>query len=69
MFYKKRARKQEHKAKVVAKKNEVEAAEKVTNESDDASSNDEGPNEDLLGENIPKQPEGNDIDKSSQEEE
>ena len=66
---KKRAEKQEQKAKVVAKKNEVEAAEKVTNESDDASSNDEGPNEDLLGENIPKQPEGNDIDKSSQEEE
>ena len=66
---KKRAEKQEQKAKVVAKKNEVEAAEKVTNESDDASSDDEGPNEDQLGENIPEQPEGSDKDESSQEEE
>ena len=59
---KNRAEKQEQKAKVVAKKNEVEAAETVTNDSDDASSNDEGPNEDQLGENIPEQPEGNDKD-------
>jgi len=66
---KKRAEKQEQKAKVVAKKNEVEAAETVTNDSDDASSNDEGPNEDQLGENIPEQPEGSDKDESSQEEE
>ena len=66
---KKRAEKQEQKAKVVAKKNKVEAAEAVTSDSVDASSNDEGPNEDQLGENIPEQPEGNDIDKSSQEEE
>ena len=66
---KKRAEKQEQKAKVVAKKNEVEAAETVKNDSGDASSNDEGPNEDQLGENIPEQPEGNDIDESSQEEE
>ena len=66
---KKRAEKQEQKAKVVAKKNKVEAAEAVKNDSGDASSNDEGPNEDQLGENIPEQPEGNDIDESSQEEE
>ena len=66
---KKRAEKQEQKAKVVAKKNKVEAAEAVTSDSVDASSNDEGPNEDQLGENIPEQPEGNDIDESSQEEE
>ena len=66
---KKRAEKQEQKAKAVAKKNEVEAVETVKNESGDASSNDEGPNEDQLGENIPEQPEGNDIDESSQEEE
>ena len=66
---KKRAEKQEQKAKVVAKKNKVEAAEAVTSDSGDSSSNDEGPNEDQLGENIPEQPEGNDIDESSQEEE
>ena len=66
---KKRAEKQEQKAKVVAKKNKVEAAEAVTSDSGDASTNDEGPNEDQLGENIPEQPEGNDIDESSQEEE
>ena len=66
---KKRAEKQEQKAKVVAKKNEVEAVETVKNDSGDASSNDEGPNEDQLGENIPEQPEGSDKDESSQEEE
>lgn len=66
---KKRAEKQEQKAKVVAKKNEVEAVETVKNDSGDASSNDEGPNEDQLGENIPEQPEGIDKDESSQEEE
>ena len=66
---KKRAEKQEQKAKLVAKKNKVEAAEAVTLDSDDSSSDDEGPNEDQLGENIPEQPEGNDIDESSQEEE
>ena len=66
---KKRAEKQEQKAKVVAKKNEVEAVETVKNDSGDASSNDEGPNKDQLGENIPEQPEGSDKDKSSQEEE
>ena len=66
---KKRAEKQEQKAKVVAKKNEVESVEAVKNDSGDASSNDEGPNEDQLGENIPEQPEGDDIDDSSQEEE
>ena len=66
---KKRAEKQEQKAKVVAKKNEVEAVETVKNDSVDASSNDEGPNEDQLGENIPEQPEGSDKDESSQEEE
>ena len=66
---KKRAEKQEQKAKVVAKKNEVEAVETVKNDSGDASSNDEGPNEDHLGENIPEQPEGSDKDESSQEEE
>ena len=66
---KKRAEKQEQKAKVVAKKNKVEAAEEVTSDSGDASSNDEGSNEDQLGENIPEQPEGNNKDGSSQEEE
>ena len=66
---KKRAEKQEQKAKVVAKKNEVESVETVKNDSGDASSNDEGPNEDQLGENIPEQPEGSDKDESSQEEE
>lgn len=66
---KKRAEKQEQKAKVVAKKNELEAVETVKNDSGDASSNDEGPNEDQLGENIPEQPEGSDKDESSQEEE
>lgn len=66
---KKRAEKQEQKAKVVAKKNEVEAVETVKNDSGDASSNDEGTNEDQLGENIPEQPEGSDKDESSQEEE
>ena len=66
---KKRAEKQEQKAKVVAKKNEVEAVETVKNDSGDASSNDEGPNKDQLGENIPEQPEGSDKDESSQEEE
>ena len=66
---KKRAEKQEQKAKVVAKKNEVEAVETDKNDSGDASSNDEGPVEDQLGENIPEQPEGSDKDESSQEEE
>ena len=66
---KKRAEKQEQKAKVVAKKNEVEGVETVKNDSGDASSNDEGTNEDQLGENIPEQPEGSDKDESSQEEE
>ena len=66
---KKRAEKQEQKAKVVAKKNEVEAVETVENDSGDASSNDEGQNEDQLGENIPEQPEGSDKNESSQEEE
>ena len=66
---KKRAEKQEQKAKVVAKKNEVEVVETVKNDSGDASSNDEGPNEDQLDENIPEQPEGSDKDESSQEEE
>ena len=66
---KKRAEKQEQKAKVVAKKNKVEAAEAVESDSGDANSNDEGLNEDQLGENIPEQPEDNDIDESSQEEE
>ena len=66
---KKRAEKQEQKAKVVAKKNKVEATEAVTSDSGDASTNDESLNKDQLGENIPEQPEGNDIDESSQEEE
>ena len=66
---KKRAEKQEQKVKVVAKNNKVEAAEAVTSDSGDASSNDESPNEDQLSDNIPEQPEGNNIDESSQEEE
>ena len=43
--------------------------EAVSSDSGDASSNDEGPNQDQHGENIPEQPEGNDIVESSQEEE
>ena len=66
---KKRSEKQEQKAKVMADKNKVEAEEAVSSDSGDASSNDESPNEDKLDENIPEQPEGNDIDESSQEEE
>ena len=66
---KKRAEKQDQKAKVVAKKNKVEAVETATSDSSDASPNDKGTIEDQLGENIPEQPEGNDIDESSQEEE
>ena len=66
---KKRAEKHDQKAKIVAKKNKVEAAESDISNSSDASSNDAGPIEDQLGENIPEQPEGNDIDESSQEEE
>ena len=66
---KKRVEKQEQKAKVLAKKNKVEAAEAVASDSGDASANDESTNEDQLGENIPEQPEGNDMDESSQEEE
>ena len=66
---KKRAEKQNQKAKVVAKKNKGEAAETVTIDSSDASSNDAGPIEDQPVENIPEQPEGNDLDESSQEEE
>ena len=66
---KKRAEKQEQKAKVVAENNKVEAAEAVASDSGDASTNDDGPNEDQLGENIPEQPEGSDKDESSQEEE
>ena len=66
---KKRAEKQEQKAKVVAENNKVEAAEAVASDSGDASTNDESLNENQLGENIPEQPEGNDIDESSQEEE
>ena len=66
---KKRAEKQDQKAKVVAKKNKVEAVETATSDSGDASPNDAGTIEDQLGENIPEQPEGNDIDESSQEEE
>jgi len=67
--HKKRAEKQEQKVKVVAKNNKVEAAEGVTSDSGDGSSNDESPNEDQLSDNIPEQPEGNNIDESSQEEE
>ena len=66
---KKRAEKQEQKAKVVAENNKVEAAEAVTSDSGDASTNDESLNKDQLGENIPEQPEGSDKDESSQEEE
>ena len=66
---KKRAEKQEQKVEVVEKKNKVEDAETVTSDSSDASSNDAGLIEDQPGENISDQPEGNDIDESSQEEE
>ena len=66
---KKRVEKQEQKAKIEAKNNEVEAEETVSNDSSDASLNDKGPNEDQLGENLPEQPEGSDMDESSQEEE
>ena len=67
--FKKRAEKQEQKAKVEAKKNEVEAEETVSNDSSDSSLNDEGPSEDQLGENLPERPEDSDMDESSQEEE
>ena len=67
--FKKRAEKQEQKAKVESKNNEVEAEETVKSEPSDPSLNDEGPNEDQFGENLPEQPEGNDMDESSQEEE
>ena len=66
---KKRAEKQEQKAKVEAKSNEVEAEETVSNDSSDSSLNDEGPSEDQLGENLPERPEDSDMDESSQEEE
>ena len=66
---KKRAEKQDQKAKVVENKNKVETVENVTSDSSDASSNDAGPIEGQPGENIPEQPEGNDIEESSQEEE
>ena len=66
---KKRAEMQEQKAKIEAKNNEVEAEETVSNDSSDASLNDEGPIEDQLGENLPEQPEGSDMDELSQEEE
>ena len=66
---KKRAEKQEQKAKIEAKNNEVKAEETVSNDSSDASLNDKGPDEDQLGENLPEQPEGSDMDESSQEEE
>ena len=66
---KKRAEKPEQKAKVEAKNNGVEAEETVSNDSSDASLNDEGPNEDQHGKNLPEQPEDSDMDESSQEEE
>ena len=66
---KKRAEKDEQKAKSVAKKKEVEVAEEVSNEAVDTSLNDEGTIDDQSDNSISEQPEGSQSDESSQEEE
>ena len=66
---KKRAEKDEQKAKSVAKKKEVEVAEEVSNEAVDTSSIDEGTSDDQSDNSISEQPEGSESDESSQEEE
>ena len=66
---KKRAEKDEQKAKSVAKKKEVEVAEEVSNEAVGTSLNDEGKSDDQSDNSISKQPEGSESDESSQEEE
>ena len=66
---KNRAEKDEQKAKLVAKKKEVEVAEEVSNEAVDTSSIDEGTSDDQPDNSISEQPEGSESDESSQEEE
>ena len=66
---KKRAEKDEQKAKSVAKKKEVEAAEEVSHDAVDTSSIDEGTSDDQSENSIPEQPEDSESDESSQEEE
>ena len=66
---KSRAEKDEQKAKLVAKKKEVEVAEEVSNEAVDTSSIDEGTSDDQPDNSISEQPEGSESDESSQEEE
>ena len=66
---KKRAEKDEQKAKSVAKKKEVEVAEEVSNEANDTSSIDEGTSDDQPDNSILEQPEISESDESSQEEE
>jgi len=66
---KSRAEKDEQKAKLVAKKKEVEVAEEVSNEAADTSSIDEGTSDDQSDNSISEQPEGSESDESSQEEE
>ena len=66
---KSRAEKDEQKAKLVAKKKEVEVAEEVSNEAVDTSSIDEGTSDDQSDKSISEQPEGSESDESFQEEE
>ena len=66
---KKRAEKDEQKARSVAKKKEVEVAEEVSNEAVDTSSIDEGKKDDQSDNSISQQPESSESDESSQEEE
>ena len=66
---KKRAEKDEQKAKSVAKKKEVEVAEEVSNEAIDTSSINEGTSDDQSDNSISEQPESSESDESSQEEE
>ena len=67
---KKRAEKDEQKAKDVIKKKQIEVAEEENlNDTDDTSSNDDQSTEDQSTEDKSSQPEGNESDVSSQEEE
>ena len=67
---KKRAEKDEQKAKEVIKKKQIEVAEEENlNDTDDTSSNDDQSTEDQSTEDKSSQPEGNESDVSSQEEE
>ena len=66
---KKRAEKDEQKAKSVANNKEVEVVEEVSNEAVDISSIDEGTSDDQSGNSISELPEGSKSDESSHEEE